>query len=269
MNEQMNAQIGIIGGSGFYSFFEDSGKPFKELEMDTPYGKPSDPITIGEVFGKKVAFIPRHGRNHRFLPHLVNYRANVWALKSLGVTRVISPCAAGSLQSHIKPGDFVICNQFVDWTDGRKNTFFEGPECVHPSAAEPYCPELRKIASEQAEKSGITVHKTGTVVVINGPRFTTKAESEFFTNQGWEVINMSQYPEVHLVKELDMCPVTIALITDYDAGLSGNVPPVTHQEVMKVFNSNITKLKSLLISIIENIPVERKHCECYKTSHTP
>ncbi len=268
MKEEMNAQIGIIGGSGFYSFFENSGKPFQEVTIDTPYGETSDTITIGEVSGKKVAFIPRHGRDHRFLPHLVNYRANVWALKSLGVTRVISPCAAGSLQKHVKPGDFVICDQFVDWTDGRKNTFFEGPKCVHPSAADPYCPELRQIAIEQAKKLGITVHETGTVVVINGPRFTTKSESKFFTNQGWEVINMSQYPEVHLVKELDMCPVTIALITDYDAGLVGDVPPVTHQEVMNVFKSNITRLKSLLISIIENIPVEREHCECYNTSHT-
>lgn len=262
------AQIGIIGGSGFYSFFEESGSDYEEVTIDTPYGSPSDPITIGEISGKKVAFIPRHGKNHRFLPHLVNYRANVWALKSLGVERVISPCAAGSLQKHVKPGDFVICDQFVDWTDGRKNTYFEGPECVHPSSADPYCPELRKIAIEQAKKLGISVHEKGCVVVINGPRFTTKAESKFFTNQGWEVINMSQYPEVHLVRELDMCPVTIALITDYDAGLVGDVPPVTHQEVMQVFKSNIANLKKLLVAVIENIPMERNNCECYNTSHT-
>ncbi len=268
MSEKITAQIGIIGGSGFYSFFEESGTGVQEVTIDTPYGKPSDPITIGELYGKKVAFIPRHGRDHRFLPHTVNYRANVWALKSLGCTRVISPCAAGSLQKHVKPGDFVICDQFVDWTDGRKNTFFEGPKCIHPSAADPYCPELREIAIEQAKKLGITVHETGTVVIINGPRFSTKAESKFFTNQGWEVINMSQYPEVHLVHELDMCPITIALITDYDAGLVGDVPPVTHQEVMQVFKSNIANLKKLLIAIIENIPVERNHCECYNISHT-
>ncbi len=268
MTETNKAQIGIIGGSGFYSFFEESGKPFEEITVDTPYGKPSDPITIGEIYGHKVAFLPRHGRDHRFLPHTINYRANVWALKSLGVTRVISPCAAGSLQKNVKPGDFVICDQFVDWTDGRKNTFFEGPICVHPSAADPYCPELRQIAIREAKKQGITVHETGTVVVINGPRFTTKSESKFFTNQGWEVINMSQYPEVHLVRELDMCPLTIALITDYDAGLVGDVPPVTHQEVIQVFKTNISRLKNLLLAIIENIPLERSHCECYKTSQT-
>lgn len=268
MSEKLNAEIGIIGGSGFYSFFEESGTAFEEVTIDTPYGKPSDPITIGTLFGKKVAFIPRHGRDHRFLPHLVNYRANVWALKSLGVTRVISPCAAGSLQKHVKPGDFVICDQFVDWTDGRKGTFIEGPECIHPSAADPYCPELRQIAIDEAKKMGITVHETGTVVTINGPRFTTKSESKFFTNQGWEVINMTQYPEVHLVRELDMCPVTIALITDYDAGLVGDVPPVTHQEVIKVFKSNIDRLKGLLLNIIEKIPEERNNCECAKTTHT-
>ena len=268
MSTDKKVNIGIIGGSGFYSFFEESGNPFEEITVDTPYGKPSDPITIGKIYEHNVAFIPRHGRDHRFLPHTINYRANIWALKSLGATRVISPCAAGSLQKHVKPGDFVICNQFVDWTDGRKNTFFEGPICVHPSAADPYCPELRKIAIEQAKKQGICVHETGTVVVINGPRFTTKSESKFFTNQGWEVINMSQYPEVHLVRELDMCPLTIALITDYDAGLVGDVPPVTHQEVTKVFKSNISRLKNLLLSIIENIPVERNNCECYNTSHT-
>ncbi len=268
MSTDKKVNIGIIGGSGFYSFFEESGNPFEEITVDTPYGKPSDPITIGKIYEHNVAFIPRHGRDHRFLPHTINYRANIWALKSLGATRVISPCAAGSLQKHVKPGDFVICNQFVDWTDGRKNTFFEGPICVHPSAADPYCPELRKIAIEQAKKQGICVHETGTVVVINGPRFTTKSESKFFTNQGWEVINMSQYPEVHLVRELDMCPLTIALITDYDAGLVGDVPPVTHQEVTKVFKSNISRLKKLLLSIIENIPVERNNCECYNTSHT-
>ncbi len=268
MSENLRAEIGIIGGSGFYSFFEESGNPFEEINVDTPYGKPSDTITIGKISGHTVAFIPRHGRDHRFLPHTINARANVWALKSLGVTRVISPCAAGSLQKHVKPGDFVVCDQFVDWTDGRKNTFFEGPDCVHPSAADPYCPELRQIAIKKAKELGITVHETGTVVVINGPRFTTKAESKFFTNQGWEVINMSQYPEVHLVRELDMCPVTIALITDYDAGLVGDVPPVTHQEVIQVFKSNISRLKTLLLSIIEEIPVERNHCTCYNTSHT-
>lgn len=262
------ADIGIIGGSGFYKFFETEGENVREINITTPYGNPSDSITIGKIGNHSVAFIPRHGKDHRFLPHTINYKANVWALKALGVTRVISPCAAGSLQSNVKPGEFVICDQFVDWTDARKSTFFEGPICVHPSAAEPYCPELRQIAIDAAKKNGVVVHEKGTVVVINGPRFSTKAESIFFTNQGWEVINMSQYPEVHLVRELDMCPITIALITDFDAGLVGDVPPVTHQEVSKVFGQNIQNLKKVLASMIEAIPADRIKCDCENTSKT-
>lgn len=267
MNDS-KATIGIIGGSGFYKFFEEAGSDVHEISISTPYGDPSDKITIGKIGSHSVAFIPRHGKDHRFLPHTINYRANICALKSLGVTRVISPCAAGSLQTNVAPGEFVVCDQFVDWTDGRKGTFFEGPRCVHPSAADPYCPELRSIAIKAGEKAGIKVHETGTVVVINGPRFTTKAESQFFTKQGWEVINMSQYPEVHLVKEMDMCPVTIALITDYDAGLVGDVPPVTHHEVMEVFKSNIENLKKMLLAMIEMIPESREACDCYNTSST-
>lgn len=266
-NEE-KASIGIIGGSGFYQFFEEAGTNVHEITVTTPYGEPSDKITIGTIFGKQVAFIPRHGKDHRFLPHTINYRANIWALKSLGVKRVISPCAAGSLQKDVEPGQFVICDQYIDWTDGRKGTFFEGPKCVHPSVADPYCPELRKIAAEASKKNNISVHETGTIVIVNGPRFSTKAESQFFTKQGWEVINMSQFPEVHLVRELDMCPITIALITDYDAGLVGDVAPVTHQEVMQVFKSNIEKLKKMLLTMIEMIPEDRENCECYNTSLT-
>ena len=266
---QQRADIGIIGGSGFYSFFEDTGMPYETIAINTPYGAPSDKITIGEIEGKKVAFLPRHGKDHRFPPHLVNYRANVWAMHSLGVKRVISPCAAGSLQKNIKPGDVVICDQIVDWTfGGRKSTFIEGPIVIHPSVADTYCPELRQVAIDAAKKHNIPVHEKGTIVIINGPRFTTKAESQFFTNQGWGVINMSQYPEVYLVRECDMCPVTIALITDYDAGLVGDVPAVTHQEVMKTFKENNEKLLVVLKEMIKNIPSERHNCECEKTMHT-
>ncbi len=268
MENKNTATIGIIGGSGFYKFFEEAGTDVHEISISTPYGEPSDKITIGKIANHNVAFIPRHGKDHRFLPHTINYRANIWALKSLGVKRVISPCAAGSLQTKVEPGHFVICDQYIDWTDGRKNTFYDGPICVHPSAADPYCPELRDIAINACKKNGVPVHETGTVVIINGPRFSTKAESKFFTQQGWEVINMSQYPEVHLVKEQDMCPITIALITDYDAGLVGDVPPVTHKEVMEVFKSNIENLKRVLLTMIENIPTEQDECDCINTSTT-
>ncbi len=252
------ADIGVFGGSGFYSFLTD----IEEIKIETPYGQTSDSVFIGKIGKHRVAFMPRHGRDHSIPPHLVNFRANVWAMKHLGCKRVISPCAAGSLQKHVKPGDFVICDQFVDWTDGRKTTFMEGPDVQHPSAAEPYCPELRKLAIDTAKKLGITVHEEGTVVVVNGPRFSTKSESAFFTKQGWEVINMTAYPEAYLVKEMNMCPLNISLITDYDAGLVGDVPPVSHEEVMKVFSDNVANLKNLLFGMIENIPQETENCEC-------
>ena len=255
------ADIGVFGGSGFYKFLDN----IEEVKVETPYGSPSDSVFIGEIGSHKVAFMPRHGRNHTIPPHLINYRANVWAMKSIGCNRVISPCAAGSLQKHVAPCHFVICDQFVDWTDGRKSTFYDGAIVTHVSAANPYCPEMRKVAVETAKELGITVHETGTVVVINGPRFSTKAESKFFTSQGWEVINMTQFPEAYLVKELDMCPLNISLITDYDAGLVGEVPPVQHAEVIKVFNDNNEKLKALLFNLIKKLPAERNNCECEKT----
>jgi 5'-methylthioadenosine phosphorylase len=255
------ATIGVFGGSGFYKFLEN----IEEVRVETPYGMPSDNLFIGTIGAHRVAFMPRHSRNHSILPHLINYRANVWAMKSVGVQRVFSPCAAGSLQKEVKPGDFVICDQFVDWTDGRKSTFFEGPIVTHPSAADPYCPDLRKLTIETAQELGINVHKQGTVVVVNGPRFSTKAESKFFTSQGWQVINMSAYPEGYLVKEMDMCPINISLITDYDAGLVSGVEPVSHDAVMEVFENNLANLKNLLFKMIEKIPTGENKCECTRT----
>ena len=255
------ATIGIFGGSGFYKFLDD----IKEYTIETPYGLTSDSIAIGSVAGKKVAFMPRHGRNHHLVPHKVNYRANVWAMKYIGCKKVISPCAAGSLQKHVKPGDIVFCDQFVDWTKGkREDTFFEGPIVTHVSAADPYCPYMREIAIKSAENLNLSIHKTGTVVVINGPRFSTKSESKFFTSQGWEVINMTQYPEAYLVKEMDMCPLNISLITDYDAGLVGDCEPVSHGAVMEVFKNNIANLEKLLREIIKNVD-ENRICKCNTT----
>ena len=256
------ADIGVFGGSGFYKFLDN----IEEITVETPYGKTSDSLFVGKIGKYTVAFMPRHGRDHSIPPHLVNFRANVWAMKHIGCKAVISPCAAGSLQKEVEPGHFVICDQFVDWTDGRKSTFFEGPVVQHPSPADPYCPVLRDLAIKTAKELGITVHEKGTVVVINGPRFSTKAESAFFTKQGWEVINMTAFPEAYLVKELNMCPLNISLITDYDAGLVGDVPPVSHEAVMKVFNSNVENLKSLLFTMISNIPDEISGCDCANTT---
>ena len=236
----------------------------KEYTIETPYGKTSDKIAIGKVAGKNVAFMPRHGKDHSITPGDVNYRANIWAMKQIGCKYLISPCAAGSLQKEVKPGDIVFCDQFVDWTFGRrKDTFFEGPIVTHVSAAETYCPNLRKLAIQSAEKLGLSFHKTGTVVVINGPRFSSKAESKFFTSQGWHVINMTQYPESYLAKEMDMCPLNISLITDYDAGLVSDTEPVSHGAVMEVFKNNIENLKALLIQIITDF--EEYDCACHKT----
>lgn len=263
MQQQVLADIGVFGGSGFYEFLDNT----KQISVETPYGDPSDKITIGTIGNKKVAFLPRHGADHRIAPHKINYRANVWAMKSLGIKRVISPCAAGSLQKHVEPGSFVICDQFVNKTWGRCDTFFEGPQIKHISAADPYCPELRKLAIESAKQNNIKVHETGTILVIQGPRFSTKAESKFYTENGWDVINMTQYPEVYLVKEMDMCPLNISLITDYDAGLVSDTEPVSHEAVLKVFKENNEKLKKLLFTLIENIPDERNHCNCANSSN--
>ncbi len=259
MDDTIQADIGVFGGSGFYSFLEDT----QEIEIDTPYGPPSDKIILGEASGKRIAFIPRHGRNHDFPPHKINYRANIYAMKQLGVKYIFGPCAAGSLQPYIKPGHFVICDQFVDRTNGRKDTFFDGPKVVHIAMAEPYCPDLRKIVIETAEGMGIKYHPKGTVVVIKGPRFSTIPESRWFASQGWEVINMTQYPEAYLAREQEICYVNISLITDYDVGLEGypDIKPVSIEEVVQVFNENNEKVRNLLFKAIEKIPMKR-NCIC-------
>lgn len=256
------AEIGVFGGSGFYDFIEDA----KEVKIETPYGMPSDSITIGTISGKRVAFLPRHGRNHTLPPHKINYRANVWAFKSLGIKRVICPCAAGSLQKHIKPGEFVFCDQFVDRTTGRADTFFDGPITTHVSAADPYAEGMRKLAVQAAKDTQIAYHDGGTVVVIQGPRFSTRSESRWFRDQGWEVINMTQYPEAYLVKELEMDPLNISLITDYDTGVEG-VPPVSHAEVIEVFTENNVKLRKLLFRLIELIPASSAGKEDHEFSN--
>jgi 5'-methylthioadenosine phosphorylase len=251
-----SAEIGVFGGSGFYGFLED----VEEVTVDTPYGPTSAPVTIGDVGGRRIAFLPRHGLNHEFPPHRVPYRANVWAMKELGVGRVLGPNACGSLQPHVKPGDFVICDQMVDRTRDRPNTYFDGPVTTHISFAEPYCPVMREITIAAGHEQGIPLHERGTVVVIEGPRFSTRAESAWFASAGWEVINMTQYPECVLAREMELCYENISLITDYDVGVEG-VPPVTNDEVIRVFNENNDKLRGLLFAVIPRLPAERD-CVC-------
>jgi len=244
------AEIGVFGGSGFYSLLDD----VREIKVDTPYGPPSDSFFLAEVGGRRVAFLPRHGRRHTIPPHLINYRANVWAMRSLGVRAVISPCAAGSLQPHVKPGDFVLCDQFVDRTHHRADTFFDGPIVTHLSAADIYDPELRRIAAEVIREHDIPLHERGTVVVIEGPRFSTKSESKWFSDAGWEVINMSQYPEAYLCRELGMAVVNIALITDYDAGVHEGTEAVNAQSVLEVFQQNAERIQKVVLDMIGRFP---------------
>jgi 5'-methylthioadenosine phosphorylase len=246
------AEIGVFGGSGFYSLLDD----VREVKVDTPYGAPSDSVFLAEVGGRRVAFLPRHGRRHTIPPHLINYRANVWAMRALGVKAVIAPCAAGSLQAHVKPGDFVVCDQFVDRTRTRPHTFFDGPIVSHVSSAETYSPALRAIASDVIREHGIPLHERGTVVVIEGPRFSTKSESKWFSDAGWAVINMTQYPEAYLCRELGMAVVNISLITDYDAGVLEGTESVDARSVLEVFQENAARIQKVVLEMITRFPAD-------------
>lgn len=255
----IKADIGIFSGSGIYQL---EAEKKDSLKISTPFGSPSDMIDILNISGKNVAFLPRHGKNHSIPPHNINYRANLWAMKELGVKRLISPCACGSLKKEIAPGDFVITDQFVDRTKGRADTFSEGGKIMHISSADPYCPKLRKLAAEAVSKNGCKLHDTGTMVVINGPRFSTKAESKWFADMGWHTVNMTQYPEVVLAQELGICFVNIAMVTDYDAGLEGSVEPVSAQEVFNTFGKTVSHMHKILKKLVELIPSEVSNCRC-------
>ena len=246
------AEIGVFGGSGFYSLLDD----VREVKVDTPYGAPSDSFFLATVAGRAVAFLPRHGRRHTIPPHMINYRANVWAMRSLGVKAVISPCAAGSLQLRVKPGDFVVSDQFVDRTRNRVDTFYDGPIVTHLSSADIYDPVLRELAVQTIKDHGIEVHDGGTVVVISGPRFSTKAESKWFSDAGWEVINMTQYPEAWLCRELGMAVVNIALITDYDAGVHDGTEAVDARSVLEVFAQNAERIQQVVLDLIGRFPAD-------------
>jgi len=252
------AEIGIFGGSGFYEFAEGD---IEEVTVETPYGPPSDRVALMTVAGRRVAFLPRHGKTHSLPPHKVPYRANLWALQSLGVTRVLAPSAVGSLQAHIAPGDFVVNDQFVDRTSGRIDTFYDGPVVTHVSSADPYCPQMRALAIESAQANGVTVHPSGTCVVIQGPRFSSKAESRWFTRMGWDVVTMTQYPEVILARELSLCYVTLSLVTDYDAGLVVDTAAVEAHHVLEVLAQNTANVKRVLKTMLAAMPPTRD-CPC-------
>ncbi len=252
----MRAEIGIIGGTGFYDPKLLSN--VEEMKVRTPYGLPSDSITIGELKGRRVAFLPRHSRKHTIRPSDVNSRANIFAFKKLGVQRILAPSTVGSLREEFKPGDVVFIDQFIDRTTRREQSFYAGKQVCHISVAEPMCPELRRTLIKTADDINLPTHNTGTYVCIEGPRFSTKAESRLFRTWGADVVGMTLVPECVLAREAEICYCSIATVTDYDVWKD---QPVSAAEVRKTMKANIEKVKSIITSAIPNIPKERE-CEC-------
>lgn len=264
MSEEVNAQIGVIGGSGFYSLLENA----REVAVQTPYGPPSDVLMVGEVAGRTVAFLPRHGRDHAFPPHEINFRANLWALRAAGVRQILAPCAVGGLRSDHGPGTLVVPDQAVDRTWGRAHTYFDGrtrpdgekPAVVHIPLADPYCPNGRRAVIDVARRSGWEPKDSGTLVVIQGPRFSTRAESRWYAAQGGAVVGMTGFPEAALARELALCYTAVAMVTDLDAGAEEG-EGVTHEEVLTVFAKNIERLRGVIVETVEELPTERD-CLC-------
>ncbi len=257
MTEQ--AEIGIFGGTGIY----DPGllSESKEITVDTPFGKTSDSITVGIYKGKKVAFMPRHGKKHTIPPHLINFRANIWAFKEMGIKRIIAPSAVGSLKEELKPGDFVIPSQFIDFTKSRKYTLFEKEKVIHISVADPFCPELQNAVYDSAKKINLHLHKDTTYVCIEGPRFSTRAESKFYKETiGADIIGMTLVPECQLAREAQMCYVSISTVTDYDVW---STKPVTAKEVLETLSKNVQTTKKMLGVLVDLIPSQRG-CSCAK-----
>ena len=251
------ASIGVIGGTGFYEFLDGA----REVRVETPFGPPSDPLVIGELAGRQVAFIPRHGRDHRFPPHQIPYRANLWALRSVGVRQVVAPSAVGSLTADLGPGALVVPDQVVDRTRGRAHTFYDTGGAVHVAFADPYCPVGRSAAVTAAQVAGwAPMASAGTLVVIDGPRFSTRAESRWYAAQGWTIIGMTGQPEAGLARELALCYTTVALVTDTDAGVEEG-EGVTQDEVFAIFGANVARLRELIMAVIAGLPEDRD-CPC-------
>jgi 5'-methylthioadenosine phosphorylase len=252
------AEIGIFGGTGIY----DPGllQNVTEISIDTPYGKPSDAITLGTFNGRKVAFMPRHGKKHTIPPHMINYKANIWALKELGVKRIIAPSAVGSLKEKIKPGHFALPSQFLDFTKSRDGSFSENGRVIHISVADPFCSELQDVILKVVKNQDITLHKNCIYVCIEGPRFSTKAESKFFRSTGADIIGMTLVPECQLAREAQICYASVSTITDYDVWAE---KPVTAKEVLETLSKNVTLTKKLLTLLIDKIPKVRG-CSCEK-----
>ncbi|GGX21885.1 S-methyl-5'-thioadenosine phosphorylase [Streptomyces chryseus] len=265
-NAESDVEIGVIGGSGFYSFLED----VTEVEVDTPYGKPSDSLFLGEIAGRRVAFLPRHGRGHHLPPHRINYRANLWALRSVGARQVLGPCAVGGLRVEYGPGTLLVPDQLVDRTKSRAQTFYDGetpvdgklPNVVHVAFADPYCPEGRRAALAAARGRAWEPVDGGTLVVVEGPRFSTRAESRWHAAAGWSVVGMTGHPEAILARELGLCYTSLALVTDLDAGAEAG-EGVSHEEVLTVFAANVGRLRDVLFDAVAGLPADgTRDCLC-------
>jgi 5'-methylthioadenosine phosphorylase len=261
-----DAEIGVIGGSGFYSFLED----VTEITVGTPYGPPSDSLFLGEISGRRVAFLPRHGSKHHLPPHRINYRANIWALRSVGVRQVLAPCAVGGLREEYGPGTLLVPDQLVDRTKARVPTYFDGeplpkgqiPNVVHTAFADPYCPAGRAAALAAARGRDWEPVDGGTLVVIEGPRFSTRAESRWHAAMGWSVVGMTGHPEAVLARELGLCYTAMALVTDLDAGAEAG-QGVSHTEVLRVFAQNVERLREVLFDVVVKLPAnETRDCRC-------
>jgi 5'-methylthioadenosine phosphorylase len=252
----MQVEIGIIGGTGLYD--PKLLKNAEEVTLNTPYGAPSDAITIGELAGKRVAFLPRHGKKHAIRPTDVNSRANIFALKKLGVQRILAPSTVGSLKEEYKPGDIVFVDQFIDRTTRREQSFYTEKQVCHISVAEPMCPELRRTLIAVSKNMGVSAHGTGTYVCIEGPRFSTKAESRMFRKWGADVVGMTLVPECVLAREAELCYATIATVTDYDVWKDH---PVCVDDIVKTMRANIENVKRIIVEAIARLPKERG-CEC-------
>src|SRR3989338_2330597 len=250
------AKVGVIGGTGMDD--ADFLSELKEISVETPYGKSSQPVTAGKIGDVEVVVIPRHGKGHVLNPTNVNYRANIWAMKQLGVARIIAPCAVGSLKDEFKPGDLVFTDQFIDRTTKSASTFYDKDKVCHISMAEQFCPELRKLLHNSAEKLGLSHHKGGTNIVIEGPRFSTLAESNLFRSWNCDTINMTMVPECVLAREAEICYAAVAQVTDYDCWKG---EAVTAEIVIATLKGNVEKTKQLLLGIIPKIP-EKASCSC-------
>lgn len=246
--------VGVIGGSGFYEFMTDA----TSVNVDTPFGDPSATVSVGTVGDRGVAFIPRHGRHHELPPHRVNYQANMWALRAVGVRQVLAPCAVGSLRPELGPGSLVVPDQLVDRTSGRRQTYYD-VGAVHVPFADPYCPTLRRAlcAADPAILDGATM------VVVEGPRFSTRAESSWYAGLGWSLVNMTGHPEAVLARELALCYAAVALVTDRDVGAgAGAEESVNQQAVFAQYAENVDRLRELLRRVVVDLPVERSGCSC-------